>query len=285
MVSVKEAYINSSEALKASGIESFLIDARVILEHILNIESGKLPLYYDKILTKSEHKSLENAIEKRAAHTPVAYITNKKEFYSLDFYVEEGVLIPRGDTELLVSEALKAIKEINAKDEKIKIADLCCGSGCIGLTLAKLIPKSDVTLFDISDKAIEITKKNAERLKIKNAKIIKADILKEELPEGYSLILSNPPYIPICDIKDLEKTVKAYEPICALTDNSDGLTFYKRLKYLSKYLEADGTMLAEIGINQLYDVKNIFGSLDYICDLANIPRVIKFPQKRKEEIK
>lgn len=281
MVSVKEAYINSAEALKASGIESFLIDARVILEHILNIESGKLPLYYDKILTNSEQNSLENAIEKRAAHTPVAYITNKKEFYSLDFYVEEGVLIPRGDTELLVSEALKAIKEINAKDEKIKIADLCCGSGCIGLTLAKLIPKSEVTLFDISDKAIEITKKNAERLGIKNAKAVKADILKEELPESYSLIVSNPPYIPVRDIAGLEKTVKAYEPICALTDNSDGLTFYKRLKYLSKRLESNGILLAEIGINQLYDVKNIFGSLDYICDLANIPRVIKFSQKER----
>lgn len=278
MVSVKEAYINSSEALKASEIESFLIDTRVILEHILNIESGKLPLYYDKILTKSEQKSLENAIEKRAAHTPVAYITNKKEFYSFDFYVEKGVLIPRGDTELLVSEALKAIK---SKDEKIKIADLCCGSGCIGLTLAKLIPKSEVTLFDISDKAIEITKKNIERLGIKNAKAVKADILKDELPESYELIVSNPPYIPACDIAGLEKTVKAYEPICALTDNSDGLTFYKRLKYLSKHLELNGILLAEIGINQLYDVKNIFGSLDYICDLANIPRVIKFPQKER----
>lgn len=281
MVSVREAYKKSTEALKSAGIESFLIDSRVILEHILNIESGKLPLYYDKILTKSEQKSLENAIEKRAAHTPVAYITNKKEFYSLDFYVEEGVLIPRGDTELLVSEALKAIKEINAKGEKIKIADLCCGSGCIGLTLAKFIPKSEVTLFDISDKAIEITKKNAERLGIKNAKAVKADILKEELPESYSLIVSNPPYIPICDIACLEKTVKTYEPTNALTDNSDGLTFYKRLKYLSKRLESNGILLAEIGINQLYDVKNIFGSLDYICDLANIPRVIKFPQKER----
>lgn len=282
MVSVKEAYKKSSEILKSAGIESFLIDTRVILEHILNIESGKLPLYYDKILTESEQKKLEGAIEKRAAHTPVAYITNKKEFYSLDFYVEEGVLIPRGDTEILVSEALKIIK---SKDKKIKIADLCCGSGCIGLTLAKLIPKSEVTLFDISDKAIEITKKNAKKLGIKNAEAVKADILKEELPENYGLIVSNPPYIPALDIAGLEKTVKAYEPISALTDNSDGLTFYKRLKYLAKYLDTEGMLLAEIGINQLSDVKNIFENLDYICDLSNIPRVIKFPQKRKDEIK
>jgi len=182
MVSVKEAYIKGAEILKNAAIESYRLDARVLLEHILGLESGKLPLYYDKIITNDQKKEYERSILKRAEHIPVSYITNKKEFYSLPFYVEEGVLIPRGDTEILVSEALKLKKK--------KIADVCSGSGCIGLTLAKLQPESEVTLFDISPKAISVCKKNIELLGIKNARVIKTDILKEELPEKYDLIVS-----------------------------------------------------------------------------------------------
>lgn len=268
MVSVKEAYKNAAVLLKSAGIDSFRLDARVLMENIINADSGKLPLYFDRILTENEKNKYESFVRKRASHIPISYIINKKEFFSLDFYVEEGVLVPRGDTEILVSEALKTGKN--------KIADLCCGSGCVGLTLAKLLPNSQVTLFDISDKAIEVTKKNMKLLDITNAEVIKSDILKEELPEKYSLIVSNPPYIPASDINTLEKTVKDCEPLNALTDGKDGLTFYKRLKILSeKYLDTDGVLLAEIGINQLNQVKNIFKDISYTCDLAGIPRVIK----------
>lgn len=267
MVSVKDAYKEAIDTLKQAGIESYAVDARVMLEHLLNIDSGKLPLYYDKTLTENKKKEYESCVKKRAAHIPIAYITNKKEFYSLDFYVEPGVLIPRGDTEILVAEALKLKKK--------KIADLCCGSGCIGLTLAKLLDDSEVTLFDISDKAIEVTEMNIKNLGIKNARVCKMDILKEELHEKYDLIVSNPPYIPASDIEALERTVKDYEPKEALTDGSDGLMFYKRLHRLTKYLEKGGVLLAEIGINQLADVQNIFGNIEYTCDLAGIPRVIK----------
>lgn len=268
MVSVKEAYIKGTEILKKADIESYRLDARVLLENILDLDSGKLPLYYDKILKENEEKEYEIAISKRAKHIPVSYITNKKEFYSIEFYIKEGVLIPRGDTEILVSEALK--------EKKKKIADICSGSGCIGLALAKLEPECEVTLFDISPLAIEVANKNIELLGIKNAKVIKKDILKEDLIEKYDLIVSNPPYIPKKDIANLEKTVKDYEPINALTDGDDGLTFYKRLKVLSEnHLNPGGAILLEIGIDQLNDMKNIFGEIEYTCDLAGIPRVIK----------
>lgn len=268
MVSIKEAYIKGTDILKEADIESYKLDARVLLENVLKIDSGKLPLYYDKIIEEDEKKEYENAIRKRVEHIPVSYIINKKEFYSIDFYVKEGVLIPRGDTEILVDEALK--------EKKKKIADICSGSGCIGLTIAKLQPESEVTLFDISENAIEVSKKNIELLGIKNAKVIKMDILNEPLPEKYDLIVSNPPYIPKCDIETLEKTVKDYEPLSALTDGKDGLTFYKRLKELSeRHLNDNGILMCEIGIDQLTDMKNIFGEIQYTCDLAGIPRVIK----------
>ena len=268
MVSVKEAYIKATDILKKAQIESYRLDARVLLENILDLDSGKLPLYYDEILNDDKEKEYESAILKRADHIPVSYITNKKEFYSIEFYVKEGVLIPRGDTEILVSEALKGKKK--------KIADICSGSGCIGLTLAKLNPESEVSLFDISPVAIEVSKKNIELLGIKNARVIEKDILNEELPEKYDLIVSNPPYIPKKDIQTLEKAVKDYEPINALTDGDDGLTFYKRLKELSdKYLNEGGILMCEIGIDQLNDMKSIFGEIEYTCDLAGIPRVVK----------
>lgn len=271
MVSVKEAYKNAQETLREKGISSYQIDSRVILEHIINCQSGQLPLCYDRELTKEEEREYEKAILKRKNHIPVSYITHKKEFYGLLFYVDKGVLIPRPDTENLVDEALKIAKGNE------KIADLCSGSGCIGLSLAYNLPKSRVTLFDVSDICIKIANKNKENLKLKNAQIIKIDLIKEELPEAYDMIVSNPPYIPVCDIENLDKTVREYEPAMALTDGGDGLLFYKRLKYFSdKYLKVGGTLLMEIGINQLKDVENIFGKISYSCDLAGIPRVVKY---------
>ena len=274
MVSVKDAYKNAQDVLKNAGIPSFALDARVLLEHILNCQSGMLPLYLDKNLSDNDEALFKSFISKRAEDIPVSYITHKKEFYSLPFYVESGVLIPRGDTEILADEVLRL--PLKAP----RIADLCCGCGCIGLTLAKNLPESNVSLFDISDIAISVTKKNIELLEIKNAKVIKKDILNEELTESYDIIASNPPYIPLSDIKTLDKTVKDYEPVTALTDGGDGLLFYKRLKILcDKYLKKGGMLFAEIGINQLNDVKNIFGKIEYTKDLSGIPRVIKYKKE------
>ena len=271
MVSVKDAYTKAADLLKKNGIEFYSADARILLESVLNIESGKLPIYYQNVLEYDEEKRYGDFIEKRIKKVPVSYITNKKEFYSLDFYVESGVLIPRCDTEILADEALKAAKEPS------DAADLCCGSGCIGLTLAKYRPYVHTELFDISPAAVRVSKINKERLKIENASVSELDIMKFELPHKYDMILSNPPYIPRNDFDSLQEDVKNYEPALALTDGGDGLSFYKRLKYLSdKYLKKHGILVAEIGINQLEDVKKIFGDIDYVCDLSGIPRVIKY---------
>lgn len=263
MVSVKEAYKKGAEILGDS------LDARVLLEHLLECESGKLPLFYDRILTDAEEIKYQEFIEKRKENMPVSYITNKKEFYSLEFYVKEGVLIPRFDTEILVSEALKYAK----KD--MHIADLCCGSGCIGISIAKNVPDSFVELYDISDVAVEVANINTQKLGIKNASVQKADILKDELIGKFDIIVSNPPYIPEKDIDTLMEDVRDYEPKEALTDGGDGLLFYKRLKEIcDNHLTDKGMLFAEIGINQENDVKNIFKTCRFVNDLAGIPRVM-----------
>ena len=263
MVSVKEAYKKGAEALNDS------FEARILLEHLICCESGKLPLFYDRILTVKEETEYADFIEKRSRNMPVSYIINKKEFFSLDFYVKEGVLIPRFDTEILVFEALKYAKG------KMRIADLCCGSGCIGLSIAKNLPDSFVDLYDISDVAIDVTEVNIERLGIKNAKVHKLDILNENLQGVFDIIVSNPPYIPKKDIETLMNDVKDFEPVSALTDGGDGLTFYKKLKEISdKNLSDKGTLLAEIGINQEPEVKDIFKNCRFVEDTAGIPRVM-----------
>lgn len=274
MVTVREAYKAAAESLKKHGTEFYNADARILLECVLGIDSGKLALYYDSALSEENAQKYREYTDLRIKNVPVSYITNKKEFYSLDFYVDNRVLIPRFDTEILADEAIKHAQNVKAA------ADLCCGSGCIGLTLAKFCPHLSADLFDISDGAVEVSRINAQKLDIKNADVIKLDILKNPLPKKYDMILSNPPYIPICDIDGLSADVKKYEPVNALTDGLDGLTFYKRLKILAQeHLNDGGIMLLEIGINQLDDMKKIFGEIEFLKDINNIPRVIIYKKR------
>lgn len=274
MVTVREAYKAAAESLKNHGTEFYNADARILLECVLGIDSGKLALYYDSALSEENAQKYREYIKFRIKNVPVSYITNKKEFYSLDFYVDNRVLIPRFDTEILADEAIKHAQNVKTA------ADLCCGSGCIGLTLAKFCPHLSADLFDISDGAVEVSRINTQKLDIKNADVIKLDILKNPLPKKYDMILSNPPYIPICDIDGLSDDVKKYEPVNALTDGLDGLTFYKRLKILAQeHLNDGGIMLLEIGINQLDDMKKIFGEIEFLKDINGIPRVIIYKKR------
>ena len=250
------------------------VDVRAILEDTLNIEFGKLILHFEDLVSEKDIDTCVKNFEKRYKNMPLSYITNKKEFYSFSFYVKEGVLIPRPETENLVTAVLE-----NLPDKKdIKIADLCSGSGCIGITLA-LKTGMPVSLFEISDEAIEVSKINCDKLSAKNIKITKKNILAEELDECFDVIVSNPPYIPITDMDGIMPEVRDYEPRIALTDNSDGFVFYKRIAELSKkYLKEGGILAVEVGINQHNEVKQIFSemyeNIEIIKDYFGIERVV-----------
>ncbi len=270
-MTVKELYEQGISLL--SGGESPKTDARAILEHLLQIEFGKLPLYLGDS-AEDIREEYFRLVNERKEGKPLSYITGKKEFFSRNFHVGEGVLIPRPETENLVSAVLEKLPK-KPKETK-KIADLCSGSGCIGITLA-LESGNPVDLYELSNEAVTISKQNAEVLGAK-VNIVQKDILAETLPETYDVIVSNPPYIPLSDMEYLMTDVVDYEPHMALTDGGDGLLFYRRLVSLAKESLADGGILAaEVGINQHLLVAEIFSALgkpEIISDYFGVERVV-----------
>ena len=210
---------------------------------------------------------------------PIKYILGEVEFMGIDLEVEEGVLIPRGDTEILVEEVLKSINE----DEKLEICDLCCGSGAIGIALAKLRNNIDVDEIDNYKVPEKITKRNIAKHSLEDrVRFIKSDLLKEaiKLNKKYDIIVSNPPYIRADEINNLMDDVKLYEPHTALDGGKDGLIFYREIIKQSEFvLKNKGILAFEIGHDQGEDVKNLMessGFLDVklVKDLAGLDRVL-----------
>ena len=268
-MTVKELYEKGIAHL--ADTESPKTDARAILEHLLGAEFGKLPLYYYNSAQQIQEEYVR-LLEERKQNKPLSYITGKKEFFSREFNVREGVLIPRPETENLVSAVLERLPE-----KSVKIADLCSGSGCIGITLS-LESGNEVDLYELSSHAILVSKENAEKLGAEKVTVYERDILLETPNQMYDVMVSNPPYIPLEDMELLMPDVKDYEPKMALTDGGDGLVFYKRIAQLGETHLADGGILAvEVGINQHNLVADIFCSLgkpEIISDYFGVERVV-----------
>lgn len=221
----------------------------------------------------AEHIPLfDSYIEKRLAHIPVQYILGKAYFMGYEFEVNNNVLIPRFDTEVLVSEVLKYTKD------NYKILDMCTGSGCIAISLS-LLSGADVTGVDISEKALEVAAANKVRNKADKVTFVKSNMF-ENIDGTFDLIVSNPPYIPTKDIFELEHEVKSEEPMLALDGHDDGLFFYRILAEESaEYLTQKGGIFMEIGYNQAEGVRNLliennFTDISVIKDLAGLDRVV-----------
>ena len=236
------------KTLDKSNIDSAFIDAQLLLCHILNCDKGYLIVHKNDSLPETKYQEYTELINKRANHMPVKYITEKCEFYSLEFTVNKNVLIPRPDTEIIIDTVLSLIPD----DRKLNILDLCSGSGCIGITLATLYKNSSVTLIDISEGAIETAMININTLcPDGRISIEKKDILKDTISGKYDLIVSNPPYINEADYENLEEDVKNYEPEIALVSPVDEYKFYKRIMDVySANLKSEGYLLFEMGYNQ-----------------------------------
>lgn len=252
--------------------------------------------------------------EKRRRRIPLAQILGRQSFYGLDFYVNEDVLIPRADTECLVdlvledyadlakqagktyaekrnSEHVSNKHEDNVENEanssSLKILDLCTGSGCIGISVAKHLPYQELLLVDLSEKALAVAKKNAEKHLGENVTLLQSDLLTGVQGKKFSLLLSNPPYIVSRVIPGLEREVSEYEPKMALDGGEDGLVFYRRIAKEAKAVLLPGARLyLEIGYDQGESVKDIFQKEGYEAvevfpDLSGNPRVLRgiFPGK------
>lgn len=268
-----------SKKLKEKSIDSYMLDAQLLLGMVLGKDKIYVITNRDKEVSHKDEKEYIALIEKRSRKMPIKYILGETEFMGFDFDVEEGVLIPRGDTEILVEELLSIINE----DEELNICDLCSGSGAIGISLAmnrKNIKVDEIDNYDIPEK---VTKSNIVKHGLENrVNFIKSDLLEEAIKaeKKYDIIVSNPPYIKASEIEGLMDDVKLYEPHVALDGGEDGLIFYRRIIEESKLtLNEKGILAFEIGHDQGLDVRILmeeagFSNVKLVKDLAGLDRVL-----------
>lgn len=267
----------TTDYFEKKGIESPRLNIELMLCQILGISRLDIYTQFEKPLTDVERKILRDMINKRVKRMPLQYILGNTNFYGNNFLVNNSVMIPRPETELLVD---KVLKDIENKYFHLNILDIGTGSGCIALSLAKELPNSIVFGIDNSYFALLTAKNNASNLAIKNILFYQCDILKEiPFSEKFDIIVSNPPYIPLNEYQNLEPEVKFYEPKESLTDNADGLTFYKRfVKILPEMLKDNGQFYFEFGFLQSEILTNLFNEngfdIKILKDFNNIDRIL-----------
>ena len=261
-MTIRQSLEKGTIMLKGENLDSPKIKARLLMQDILNKPRTYLLVHDNQIINEKILEKYFKNIEKVKNGIPIEHITHQKEFMKLSFYVNENVLIPRQDTEVLVEEVISIAKRINAK----KILDLCTGSGSIAVSLAKYIENSQITAVDISKEALMVAKKNAKNNNVENQiTFVKSDLFNKLGKEKYDIIVSNPPYIKKDVIKKLSKDVQN-EPIIALDGGKDGLVFYKKIvNEAIDYLKLGGYLCLEIGYDQKKDVMDLIKeNLQYI---------------------
>ena len=231
-MTVQEALNQGKKFLTEKNIDEASLITRMLLSFVLKCKKEELLIKQDEDIQEGQEKKFLDGIEKISKGYPIQYITHLKEFMGMDFYVDENVLVPRSDTEVLVDEVISLAKEDSKKD----ILELCTGSGAIAVSLAKYIENVNLTATDISNGALEVAKKNEERLLDKKKIVFIQSNIFENIKNKYDIIVSNPPYIKHNVIKDYSLE---YEPQIALDGGEDGLDFYRIIieegyKYLNK---------------------------------------------------
>ncbi len=276
---IEELINTGTKTLKDNGIDTARLDTELLLGNVIEKERLYLITHKEETIGKDQCDEFFELIEKRRKKMPVKYILNKCEFMGIDLHVEEGVLIPRDDTELLVDEVLKNISE---NDEK-QICDLCCGSGAIGISLACLRKNIKVDLLDYYPIPEKVTLINIEKHNLQGrVSFSKSDLLDVSIKASkkYDIIVSNPPYIEEEEIEKLMDDVQKYEPHTALSGGIDGLDFYRKIVNQSiEVLNKNGILAFEIGYNQGKAVKSLmeennFKDVRVIKDFASLDRIV-----------
>lgn len=261
---------------KASDLDA-TVDAWLLAEEVLGITRAQYFINPQRLVDKEDADKFFKFIDMRCNKIPLQHITGKQEFMGLSFNVNEDVLIPRQDTELLVESVLNYLKQ-KMKGKKVKVLDMCTGSGCIAISIKKLAENVDVTAVDLSQKALKVAIDNANQLEAK-VTFIESDLF-ENVSGKYDIIVSNPPYISKSDIETLMDEVKNHEPMMALDGDEDGLKFYKKIsEKLNEYLSDGGMIFYEIGYDQGKTVPDIlkqynFKDINVYKDLSGNDRVV-----------
>ena len=254
-----KAIKNASNILKNHNIDSHELDAQLLLSEIMGVKREYLIIENNTNISKKVLRKYDLAVERRTKKEPIAYILGKKEFWSDDYKVNNATLVPRPETELLIYKVVEYFK-----NKKINILDIGTGSGCILLSILKELNFSRGVGIDISAKALQIARINAKRLNLLNRSRFKVFNFKDYILGRFDLIVSNPPYIPSKDLKNLSRDILSYEPKIALDGGVDGLDLIKQIIYKSNYLlKKDGLFALEIGYGQYNKVNNILKSQGY----------------------
>lgn len=259
------------EKLVESNIPEWELDAWYLLEYVTGCTRNEYLLHPKREVTDLQKQSYEALIQKRSFHIPLQHLTGCQEFMGLSFFVNEQVLIPRQDTEILVEEALKHLQE------GMEVLDMCTGSGCILLSILSLKKGLSGIGVDLSKEALGIAEKNRKHLDV-DCTFLESDLF-ENVTGTYDCILSNPPYIPTKDLKTLMEEVRCHEPRMALDGREDGLYYYRELIRLSPaYLKPKGMLFFEIGYDQAAAVRGMmeaaFSDVRVVKDLAGLDRVV-----------
>lgn len=277
----KALYEYGKKKLEEAGIEEASLDARLLLEYVCHTDRNELLVYGDKNRSEFEAQVYQMAIDRRAARIPLQHITGEQEFMGLRFRVNEHVLIPRQDTEILVEEAMCCLAD------GMRILDLCTGSGCILLSLLKYSNECEGIGIDISDKALLTARENASALQL-DAVFLEGDLFaplenyvssktKDRL---FDIVVSNPPYIETEEIKVLMPEVREHEPLLALDGGEDGLSFYRKIiQKAPEYMRKGAHLFLEIGCKQGEAVRTLmqeagFSQIQILKDYAGLDRVV-----------
>lgn len=302
-MTLRTGYTEAKRRLEESGIEEASLDAWLLLEHVTGISRASYYADPDREMSPDEWRRYSELVGRRAERVPLQHITGTQGFMGLVFEVNEHVLIPRQDTEILVEQALAFIgsgKVPAAENSRTRILDMCTGSGCILLSVmhwaesyrqkalrkagdtARGGEKQDIIIegtgADISPKALAVAEKNARRLGI-SAGFVESDLF-GAVRGKYGMILSNPPYIRTDEIKDLQEEVRLHDPVIALDGREDGLYYYRRIvRECRSYLDEGGALLFEIGCDQAEAVSGLmrgagFSEITVKKDLAGLDRVV-----------
>lgn len=282
MTTIGAALDEAVKTLKRSGIDNARTEARLLLAHTLGLSSAQVFNRVDEDVDDTGLQAFHTGVKQRATGTPLAHITGKREFWSLDLQVSPATLIPRPDTETVIELALEIYKK---RPHPKKILDLGTGSGCILMGLLSCFPEAVGCGIDISGEACRIARRNAQALGLDPRCVIIEASWASGIDEKHDLIVSNPPYIPSADIGRLERDVRDHEPLSALDGGADGLDAYRELLPLAdKSLAGDGVLIVEVGIGQAADVLGLATHTGLFPgpakrDLAGIERAISFCKK------
>jgi len=276
-----QLYIEVRNALRGAGIKANSLEARLLLAGAAEKSTAELLRDMSLYTSRSYEKKVRQLLGRRLEGEPIAYITGSWEFYGFPFKVDRSVLIPRIDTELLVKEAEQSL---NGRKMDARVLDLGCGSGCVGIAIAKLLPKTQIVLLDVSEKAIRKARENA----VLNRASERVSFITADIKDGppmmigsFDLLVSNPPYIPTIEILELEGSVRDYEPIWALDGGEDGLDFYREIfsRWLS-VIRPGGEIMVEVGEDQALKVEELMRlsglyDVESVRDTRGVLRVVK----------